>query len=340
MDLLKLKTLQNFLDNVSINQDLNDLSTIIRYISTASKSIASKIKRASLENLIGSTSITNLHGEEVKTLDALSNTIMIETLKNCKNICGLVSEEDYDVIRLNKDGKYIVTFDPLDGSSNIDVNVNIGTIFGIFSRQSEIGTSVEEFDCLQPGKNLMCSGYFLYGTSTIFVLALNDRVIGFTLDENIGEFMLTHDNLRIPDEPKIYSLNEGYYNKWDDNLREFVDYLKSDDDKNNKKAFSSRYIGSMVADVHRTLLYGGIFLYPGTKTMKSGKLRYLYEVAPMSYIIEMAGGKSSYDTNLESKEFENSALNLIPTSIHQRVPVILGSPKYIDLINSFLKIKE
>jgi len=319
---MKIYTLGDYLMNTTKDKNINK---IYKQIVVSCKIISNKIRRAGIENLYGehtcnSSYITNFHGEVVKTLDVISNDLFINSLSKINDICGLVSEENIDIIKLNDSGKYIVTFDPLDGSSNIEANVNIGSIFAIYKRlKNSEEVTVEDY--LQPANNIISAGYCLYGTSTMMVIAYNDVVNGFTLDENYGEFILTHPNIMIPKEQKIYSVNEGNRDNWNQNIIDFVDKLKS-----GPKPYSLRYIGSMVADVHRTLLYGGLFMYPGSKISPEGKLRYLYEVAPMSFIINCAGGKSSIN-GLDALKYK-------PVSIHQRVPIFLGSSKCMDLIHN------
>lgn len=305
------------------------LSDVLRRIVVSGKTISSKVKRASIEHLCGSTSITNSHGEEVKTLDVLSNNQFITNLKKSKFVSAMISEEDLSVIKTNNEqGKYIVAFDPLDGSSNIDVNVNVGSIFGIYLAKSKAPFVVES-DYLRPGKDMIAAGYILYGSSTILVLSVGNQVDGFCLDDSIGEFILTHPNIKIPKDKNIYSVNEGNLNMWKPELIEMIKYIKSTDEKNNKKPYSQRYIGSMVADIHRTLIYGGLFMYPASSNAPNGKLRYLYEVAPMSFLIERAGGVASIG-NIK-------ALDYVPENIHQRVPVFMGSLKCMDIVNNYVK---
>lgn len=316
---------QNFSARFSLSQWLLtpqnnnnlELSRIIMQIANACNTIAHKISRASLDNLTGyaTSNITNYHGEQVKTLDVVSNDLFIKNLQEDPNVCALISEEVDEVIKCNPMGKYIVTFDPLDGSSNIDANVNVGSIFGIFKRVSDEDEELNESDYLRKGSDMLVGGYCLYGASTMLVFALNDKVNGFTLDHCNDEYLLTYPNLQIPNEGKIYSVNEGNYELWNDNTKKMVDDFRS-------QKFSARYIGSMVADIHRTLLYGGLFMYPGTSNVPNGKLRYLYEVAPMSMIIQVAGGKSL----LHGK----SALDHIPSNIHERTPIILGSQNMLE----------
>lgn len=304
-----IKDRTNFEDWLQTKKNSSDIGTVLKKISVVCKIISAKIRRAAIKDLTGSTTITNSHGETVKTLDIISNGLFINGLSKLETVHSLISEENLHEIEVHRDGKYIVSFDPLDGSSNIDANVNIGSIFGIFPRKYE------------RGKDQLASGYVLYGTSTILVVAYDNEVNGFTLDEGIGEYILTYPDMRVGDK-KIYSVNESNKNRWDEPTKELVDHLKDD-------GFSARYIGSMVCDVHRTILYGGIFMYPANKLtnnsdlLKKGKLRYMYEIAPISLIIEYAGGKALCARDVE-------ALDLIPESIHQRCPIYLGTEEQIE----------
>jgi fructose-1,6-bisphosphatase I len=296
---------------------------ILNHIIAAGKFISGKIRRAVIECLCSTTSNINYHGEEVKTLDMLSNEEFISNLKKSKYVVAMVSEEESCVIKTNNEnGKYYVTFDPLDGSSNIDANINIGSIFGIYLNDNE--------NYLRPGKEMICAGYILYGSATMLVLSMKNCVNGFCLDDNMGTFILSHPNIKIPTNTNIYSINEGNCETWKKSIVDLIIYIKSTDETNNKKPYSLRYIGSMVADVHRTLLYGGLFMYPAGNNATSGKLRYLYEVAPMAHIIKNAGGKSLIDGNID-------ALDYVPSSIHQRVPIFMGSVQNMELVSTFLK---
>lgn len=300
-----------------------DLADIIRQFAITSKIISDKIARAPIEHLYGSTSITNYHNEEVKTLDMIANNQFIINLKKSQFIYAIISEENYSVIETgNSSGKYFVTMDPLDGSSNIDANVNIGTIFGIYPMNGES-------NYLLPAKEMIASGYVLYGSSTMLILSLNGQVNGFCLNTSFGEFILTHPDMKIPNERNIYSVNEGNYELWNEQMANMIDYIKSIDKPNGKSQYSQRYIGSMVADIHRTILYGGLFMYPGTVAGPNGKLRYLYEVGPMSHIITNAGGYSLINGTTE-------ALNYIPDSIHQCVPIFMGSRKNMEIVTKFI----
>ena len=323
------ETLDEFItDNIEGYKNLNK---IYRQIASACKIMSNKIKRIGLDNLYGSTTITNFHGEEVQALDVICNDLFINSLSKINDIYALVSEENNNVIKLNDDGNYIVTFDPLDGSSNINCNINIGSIFAIYKKNSDMDDIDEmdsdnynnDNDILQCGDEMISAGYCLYGTSTMFVLATKKGVNGFTLDENYGEFIITHSHMRIPQNKKIYSINEGNCYNWSENVRTLVNTFK-------KSKFSARYIGSMVGDVHRTLIQGGVFMYPASTNSPNGKLRLLYEVAPMSYIIEKAGGSAIISSNMR-------ALSIVPNHIHQRSPIFLGSKDLINIVNSILE---
>jgi fructose-1,6-bisphosphatase I len=269
-----------------------------------------------------------VQGEVVKKLDVLSNDMFINMLQSSYTTCLLVSEENETVIEIETDkrGKYIVCFDPLDGSSNIDCLVSIGSIFCVYKKITEGEPNVN--DALQTGRKLVAAGYTLYGSATMFVLALQSGgVNGFTYDPSIGEFVLTDANMRIPDRGNIYSINEGYYTQWDSSVQEYVQAKK---DPTKGKTYGARYVGSMVADVHRTIKYGGIFIYPATTSSKNGKLRLLYECNPMAFVVEKAGGKASAGKNQE-------ILDIVPTGIHQRSPIYLGSRLDVEDALSYIK---
>lgn len=294
------------------------LSLALLAIENAVKIIASHIKMAGLVDILGKTGKTNIQGEEVQKLDEFSNQLLIEHLGESGQFFACASEELDDVIYFEhgKDAKYVIAFDPLDGSSNIDVNVNVGTIFSIHKK-----IEGNENDFLQEGYKQVAAGYIVYGSSVMFVYTTGNGVNGFTLDPSVGMFLLSHPDIKIPKKGKIYSINETNYPKWEEGLRKYVDTLK-------EEGYTSRYIGSMVADVHRTLLKGGIFAYPADSKNKSGKLRLLYEASPMAFIIEQAGGKAT-----TGKE---DILKIKPETLHQRVPVFLGSEEDINRLLSFL----
>lgn len=292
-----------------------DLTTLLNNLLTAIKAISSAVRKAGLASLFGVAGKVNVQGEDVKKLDVLSNALMINLLKASFTTCVLVSEENKEVIEVEKgrQGKYIVCFDPLDGSSNIDCLISIGTIFAIYRKMHDGDSSID--DVLQPGRQLVAAGYALYGSATMVVLTTGNGVNGFTLDPAVGEFLLTHPNMRCKERGKIYSINEGYAKYWDKGLIEYINQKKSPAD--GSPPYGARYVGSMVADVHRTLCYGGIFMYPATSQAPGGKLRLLYEVNPMAFVIEQAGGLASNG--------HIPCLDIKPDSIHQRAPCFLGS---------------
>jgi len=304
-----------------------DLSQLLNSIQTAVKAISSAVRKAGIAQLYGIAGETNVQGEVVKKLDVLSNDMFINMLQSSYTTCLLVSEENELCIEIEteKQGKYIVVFDPLDGSSNIDCLVSIGSIFGIYRKITEGRPSVE--DALQPGRKLVAAGYTLYGSATMFVLALESGgVNGFMYDPSIGEFVLTDNDMKIPDRGNIYSINEGYFYQWDRSVQEYVNAKK---DPSKGKTYGARYVGSMVADVHRTIKYGGIFIYPATTSSKNGKLRLLYECNPMAFIVEKAGGKASSG--------KIDILDVVPTGIHQRCPIYLGSKLDVEEALSYIK---
>lgn len=312
-----------------------DMTQLMNAILTAIKAISSAVRKAGISQLFGISGTTNIQGEEVKKLDVLSNDLFINMVRSSYTTCLMVSEENDEVIQVDVEkqghahrsskGKYVVCFDPLDGSSNIDCLGSIGTIFAIYKKTSDGPATVN--DALQPGRNIVAAGYALYGSATMVVLSTGNGVHGFTLDPSIGEFILTARNMRIQPRGKIYSINEGYAMNWTDPVK---DYISSKKFPQHGKPYGARYIGSMVADVHRTLMYGGIFAYPGTKDTPKGKLRLLYECNPMAYIITQAGGRAS--TGLMD------VLDVQPDGIHQRLPIFLGSTEDVnDVIRCFEK---
>lgn len=303
-----------------------DLTHLLNSILTAVKAISTAVRRAGMTNMFGVAGQENVQGEQQQKLDVLANDLFINMLRSSFTVAAMVSEENENLIEVEteKQGNYYVYFDPLDGSSNIDCLVSIGSIFGIAKKTSDI---VSKDDILQPGKNFVASGYALYGSATMVVLTTGRGVNGFTLDPAIGEFLLTDANMKIKPRGKIYSLNEGYASQWDEPLKNYIASLKNPEA--GKSAYGARYIGSMVADVHRTLKYGGIFMYPANKSSPKGKLRLLYECNPMAHIIEQAGGAA---TNGKQR-----ILELQPTSFHERSPIFLGSK---DDVGDFLKFMQ
>ena len=305
-------------------------SRLIRDLAIAAKIINREVNKAGLVNILGETGDTNIQGEQVKKLDVFANEQCIAALKAGGECCMIVSEENDDVIPINstisQEAKYIVCIDPLDGSSNIDVNVSVGTIFAIYRRLSENGVCTSE-EALQSGREMVAAGYVIYGSSTMFVYSTGKGVNGFTLDPTIGEFCLSHPNMQIPENGKMYSINEGNYIHFPDGVKKYLKYCQEIDDA-TKRPYTSRYIGSMVADFHRNLLKGGIFIYPSSYGAPSGKLRLIYECNPMSYLIEQAGGKAS--------DGLNRILDLPVNDLHQRTPIFIGSKKMVEKAEEFM----
>ncbi|XP_005094525.1 fructose-1,6-bisphosphatase 1 [Aplysia californica] len=303
-----------------------DLTQLLNAILTAIKAISTAVRKAGIHHLYGISGSSNSTGDTVKKLDVLSNDLFINMLRSSYTTCLLVSEENENVIEIEDEnkGKYIVCFDPLDGSSNIDCLVSIGSIFGIYRKLTDGPATVN--DALQSGTQLVAAGYALYGSATMVVLSLGQGVNTFMLDPSIGEFLLTERNLKIKPRGKIYSINEGYEQYWDEATRQYVISKKR---PQNGKPYGARYIGSMVADVHRTLCYGGIFMYPATTQAPKGKLRLMYEGNPMAFIVEQAGGAA-----ITGKQ---RILDIVPTNIHERCPVFMGSVEDVKDIEEFYK---
>lgn len=305
-----------------------DLSKLLYDIALTGKLISREVNKAGLVDILGETGTVNVQGEQVQKLDEFANQCFMKTFERGGQLCVMASEEEDDPIRIPEDldvGGYVLLFDPLDGSSNIDANVSVGSIWSIYRRVTPSGHGTLE-DLLQRGCEQVAAGYVAYGSSTMLVYSTGAGVSGFTLDPGIGEFLLSHPRIEIPKKGKIYSCNEGYRNLFFDSTRGFVEYLQ-EVDPDSGRPYSGRYIGSMVADVHRTLMYGGIFMYPATQKAPSGKLRLMYEANPMSYIIEQAGGMAS-----TGKE---RILDLQPTELHQRVPLYMGSEEDVKLAIEF-----
>ena len=321
-----------FFQSKQFTHSTGELSTLLRDIGLACKLINKQVNKAGLADILGAHGAVNVQGEEQMKLDIFANEVLISVLRNSAECAGIASEENDNIIIFQDEhsiqSKYVVMFDPLDGSSNIDVNASIGTIFCIYKRISEVGTPFNEQNYIQKGKQLMASGYVIYGSSTMMVYATRLGVNGFTLEQSIGEFCLSHRNMRCPENGKIYSINQGNTSKLNAPLQSFLQFCM-EEDKASSRPFSHRYIGSMVADLHRTLIKGGIFMYPSDKSNANGKLRLLYECNPMSYIIEMAGGKSSSG--------EEDILQIQPTELHQRVPIFIGSKNMVEHALGFLK---
>jgi fructose-1,6-bisphosphatase I len=311
-----------------------DFSSVLTQIVLAAKVVSAQVSQAGLaENILGSAGAKNITGDEQQKLDVFADRAFINALSYIGKVCVMASEEDEGIVLIPEGypkGEYVVMFDPLDGSSNIDVNVSIGTIFSIYKRISEKGDGTLE-DCLQPGYRQFGAGYVMYSSSTVMVYSTGNGVNGFTLDPSVGEFVLSHADIKIPSRGKIYSVNESYYNYWKKGTRAYIDHVKTDK-THIKKPYSSRYIGSLVADFHRNLLKGGIFLYPEDSmdpNKTTGKLRLLYEANPLAFIAEHAGGYAS--TGYER------ILDIMPAKLHQRVPLIIGSKEDVKEYEAFAK---
>lgn len=325
------------LDDFTIDQTrqfpkaTGQLSSLLRDIGLACKIINKQVNKAGLVDIIGQFGATNIQGEEQMKLDVYADETLINVLKRSEDCAGIASEENDDFVAFDDEysvnSKYVVLFDPLDGSSNIDVNAPIGTIFAIYKRVTQIGQPVSAEDFLQEGSRLMAAGYVIYGSSTMMVYATRLGVNGFTLEPSIGEFCLSHPNMQVKENGKIYSLNQGNTCKFEAATVQFLDYCM-EDNKDEGRPYSHRYIGSMVADLHRTLIKGGIFLYPADKKNANGKLRLMYECNPMAFIIEAAGGMAS-----TGKE---RVLDVAPTELHQRVPIYIGSKNMVQKALSYI----
>jgi len=311
-----------------------ELSKLLHDLSLAAKVISLEVNKAGLADLLGFTGDINVQGEEVKKLDVFAHRMMFNAMDHGGHLCVMASEEEEDIIHIPKKfkvGKYVLLFDPLDGSSNIDANISIGTIFSIFKRVSPDGQPGTLEDCLQEGYKQIAAGYIVYGSSTIMVYTAGHGVHGFTLDPSFGEFLLSQENIRIPKKGKIYSINEGNYLYWHPGLKKYIKWLQ-EEDKATGRPYTSRYIGSMVADIHRNLLYGGIFMYPADSRNPNGKLRLMYECNPMAFIVEAAGGRA---TNGKQR-----ILEIKPTSLHQRTPIFIGSEDDVKMVEEFMAKEE
>ncbi|HEX2532936.1 MAG TPA: class 1 fructose-bisphosphatase [Chitinophagaceae bacterium] len=297
-----------------------ELSTLLRDIGLAAKRINVEVNKAGLVDILGDAGTMNVQGEDVKKLDVYANDQLMGVLRHGISCAGIASEELDSFIpfedELSRHSKYVCTFDPLDGSGNIDVNISIGTIFGVYRRVTEKGEPVTEEDFLQPGVRQVAAGYIVYGSSTMLVYATRRGVNGFTLDPSIGEFCLSHPEIRCPEAGKIYSVNHGNFFQYEEGVREYITRCQQKV-KGDGGPYTQRYIGSMVADLHRNLIKGGIFMYPGTADKPGGKLRLLYECNPFAFIVEVAGGKA---TNGKQR-----ILNIQPAELHQRSPLFIGS---------------
>lgn len=310
-----------------------ELSRLINSIRLAAKVVNHEVNKAGLVDILGDAGDTNIQGEDQQKLDVYANNAFIKTLTNREIVCGIASEEEDDFITIKgrnekNDNKYVVLIDPLDGSSNIDVNVSVGTIFSIYRRVTPEGTPVTLEDFLQPGNKQVAAGYIIYGTSTMIVYTTGHGVNGFTLNPAIGTYYLSHPNMRFPEEGNIYSVNEGNYVHFPQGIKDYIKYCQKEE---GDRPYTSRYIGSLVSDFHRNMIKGGIYIYPNTAKDPNGKLRLLYECNPMAYIAEQAGGKAS--------DGFSRILDIQPNELHQRTPFICGSKNMVDKAEEFMQLQ-
>ncbi|HJR42283.1 MAG TPA: class 1 fructose-bisphosphatase [Gemmatimonadaceae bacterium] len=305
-----------------------ELSGILYDLALAAKMIANKVRSAGLADILGATHTENVQGEVQQKLDVLANEVIIKAMDHGGRLCGMASEEEPDIIHIPEGfrcGKYVLLFDPLDGSSNIDVNVPVGTIFSV-AKKISTGRRAEMEDLLQPGRRQVAAGYVIYGSSTMLVYTTGQGAHGFTLDPSIGEFLLSHPNIRIPDRGRYLSVNDSYEQHWDDTVKLLMRRYRGLE--GDRKALNVRYVGSLVADFHRNLLGGGVFAYPANTQSPRGKLRLLYEASPLAFVVEQAGGAAT--------DGVNRIMDINPTELHQRTPLYIGSKSEVDLARSTL----
>ena len=329
----KNQTLGEFIieNQTSFKYTSGELSRLINSIRLAAKVVNHEVNKAGLVDIIGAAGDTNIQGEDQQKLDVYANDKFIQTMTNRNIVCGIASEEEDHFVAINSQdennqNKYIVLIDPLDGSSNIDVNVSVGTIFSIYRRVTPVGTPVTMDDFLQKGNQQVAAGYIIYGTSTMLVYTTGDGVNGFTLNPAIGTFYLSHPNMRFPEDGKIYSVNEGNYSHFPQGVKNYIKYCQMEE---GDRPYTSRYIGSLVSDFHRNMIKGGIYMYPKSSKKSDGKLRLLYECNPMAYIAEQAFGKAS-------NGFQR-VMDIQPTELHQRVPFFCGSKNMVEKAEEFMQ---
>ena len=329
----KNKTLGEFIieNQTEFKYSSGELSRLINSIRLAAKVVNHEVNKAGLVDILGTAGETNVQGEDQQKLDIYANDVFIKTLINREIVCGIASEEEDDFITIvgrneKNDNKYIVLIDPLDGSSNIDVNVSVGTIFSIYRRITPEGSPVTINDFLQPGNKQVAAGYIVYGTSTMIVYSTGHGVNGFTLNPAIGTYYLSHPNMQFPEDGTIYSVNEGNYVHFPQGVKDYIKYCQKEE---QDRPYTSRYIGSLVSDFHRNMIKGGIYMYPNTSKDPNGKLRLLYECNPMAYIAEQSGGKAS--------DGYTRILDIKPTKLHQRVAFFCGSKNMVTKAESFMK---
>lgn len=311
-----------------------ELSRLINSIRLAAKVVNYKVNKAGLVDIVGAAGEQNIQGEDQQKLDVYANEVFIQTLINREIVCGIASEESDEFITIagsdkGHNNKYVVLMDPLDGSSNIDVNVSVGTIFSVYRRKTPVGTPVTLEDFLQPGVNQVAAGYVIYGTSTMLVYTTGHGVNGFTLNPAIGTFYLSHPNMKYPADGKIYSVNEGNYIHFPQGVKDYIKYCQMEE---GDRPYTSRYIGSLVSDFHRNMIKGGIYIYPTSSKAPNGKLRLLYECNPMAFLAEQAGGKAM--------DGFQRIMEIQPTELHQRAPFFCGSKNMVDKAMSFMEKQQ
>jgi len=319
-------TIERFLLENQPEQARGELTSLLYEMALAAKIIAAQTRRAGLLDILGFADNVNVQGEEQRKLDVYADDVILRLTLHTGRLCALVSEEQTDWIPIPQQypkGSYILVYDPLDGSSNIDTNISIGTIFGIY-RTVDYSKRGRLEDCLQPGKDLVAAGYILFGTSTMLVYSAGQGVHGFTLDPAWGEFLLSHENIRIPEAPTYFSFNHAAAKNFSEEMNTYIDWLRN----LQNPVLTQRYVGSMVADFHRNLIHGGVFGYPAEPTKPDGKIRLLYEAAPLAFIAEQAGGYGS--------DGRQSLLEIMPTDIHQRVPVFIGNRSLVEKAENFV----
>lgn len=328
----KNKTLGEFIieNQIEFKYSSGELSRLINSIRLAAKVVNHQVNKAGLVDILGDAGDTNIQGEDQQKLDVYANDIFIKTLTNREIVCGIASEEEDDFITIKgrngkNDNKYVVLIDPLDGSSNIDVNVSVGTIFSIYRRVTPEGTPVALVDFLQPGHRQVAAGYIIYGTSTMIVYSTGHGVNGFTLNPALGTYYLSHPNMKFPQTGHIYSVNEGNYVHFPQGIKDYIKYCQKEEED---RPYTSRYIGSLVSDVHRNMIKGGIYIYPSTSKDPKGKLRLLYECNPMAFLIEQAGGKAS--------DGFRRILDIEATELHQRTPFVAGNKNMVETAEKFM----
>ena len=330
------KTLREFIisNQKAFPYSSGELTTLLNGIRLAAKVVNHEVNKAGLVDIFGGSGDVNVQGEEQQKLDVFANKTFIRALKNRDIVCGIVSEEDDEYISIEgldekNNSRYVVLMDPLDGSSNIDVNVSVGTIFSIYRRITPLGTAVEKRDFLQPGKNQVAAGYVIYGTSTMLVFTTGNGVNGFTLNPAIGSFYLSHPDMKFPNIGKIYSVNEGNYSHFPQAVKDYIKYCQKIEED---RPYALRYIGSLVSDFHRNMIKGDIYLYPSSTINKQGKLRLLYECNPIAFLAEQAGGQAS--------DGYSRTLDAVPTSIHERAPFFCGNSEMMDKLHEFMNLED